>query len=104
MPVIDIDPDSRIISLGRIGGTFHVYNTGQPGGGDTTVAVTIVNVGAWTNIVLRPGHVWSGDARNNPVFIQDSGPSRVQVLTDDAAEAFLARPDPAPLEARHNEG
>ena len=78
--VIDIPPDNRIYSLGKIQGTFHVYNTGNPPGGNTAYELTIVNQNAYQG-VLQPGHTDTFNGGGNAVYIQNHGPSKLQVLT-----------------------
>lgn len=77
--VQNIPPDGRIYNLGRIPGQLHVYNTGRPGGGNTNYHLTIVHVGYFPR-QLPPGHTHSYNAAGNAVYIQNNGPSTLQVL------------------------
>ena len=83
MAVVNIPPDNTIYGLGQINGTMHVYNTNNPPGGNTTYDLTIVNVNHWANVVIQPGHTDPYPAGGNAVYIQNHGPSRLQVLYDD---------------------
>ncbi|MGK3967057.1 hypothetical protein WMF38_23150 [Sorangium sp. So ce118] len=80
MPVVNVAPNSVIYKLGPIPGTMHIYNTGNPGGGATTYNLTILNVGVWTDVVIQTGHTDTYQPNGNVVFIQNLGPSRLQVL------------------------
>ncbi|WP_437862952.1 hypothetical protein [Sorangium sp. So ce363] len=80
MAVVNIPPNQVIYKLGPIPGTMHVYNTGNPGGGATTYNITILNVGAWTDVVIQTGHTDTYQPNGNVVFVQNLGPSRLQVL------------------------
>lgn len=80
MAVVNIPPDGQIRALGQIPGTMHVYNTGNPAGGNSTYSVTILTVNVWLNVVIAQGGTDSYPANNNVTYIQNNGPNRLQVL------------------------
>ena len=80
MSVVNVPPDQQIYNLGIINGTMHVYNTNQPAGAATQYDLTIIHVGYWGNVGILPGHTDSYPAGGNAVYIQNQGPSRLQVL------------------------
>jgi len=80
MAVVNIPPDRRIYDLGLINGSVHVYNTGNPPGGATVYSITILNVGAWTDVPIQIGHTHTYPAGGNRVYVQNMGPSKLQVL------------------------
>ncbi|GAA4375218.1 hypothetical protein [Nocardioides caricicola] len=79
MAVVNIPPDNRIYGLGQVPGTMYVYNMNNPPGA-TTYNLTIVHVNAWVGVVINPGHSDDYPAGGNPTFIQNQGPSVLQVL------------------------
>ena len=80
MAVVNIPPDNQIYGLGQVNGTLHIYNTGNPAGGNTTYDLTIITVNHWANVVIAQGHTDSYGAGGNAVYIQNHGPNRLQVL------------------------
>jgi hypothetical protein len=87
MAVVNVPPDNRIYRIGAVPGTMHVYNVGQPAPPNTTYDVTILNVNVWLNQSLPAGHTHSYPANGNMVFIQNHGPSRLQVLYVDRVQS-----------------
>ncbi|HEX5705831.1 MAG TPA: hypothetical protein VFX96_00935 [Pyrinomonadaceae bacterium] len=86
MAVVNIPPDNQIYNLGIINGTMHVYNTNNPPAAATQYNLTIIHVGNWMNVGILPGHTDSYPAGGNAVYIQNIGPSRLQVLHNDPQE------------------
>ena len=80
--VVNVQPDGRIYNLGRIQHTVHVYDTNIPAGGNTGYQITIVDV-THQNRTIQPGHTHSYSPGGNAVYIQNNGPSRLQVLYAD---------------------
>jgi len=80
MPVINVPPDGQIYGLGQIGGQLHIYNTGNPPGGNTTYNLTILNVGAFMGQLLAPGFMQTFLPAGNITYIQNMGPSKLQAL------------------------
>ena len=78
--VVNIPPNGAIYSLGAINSTLHIYNTGQPGGGNTTYNLTIIAVNVWMGVVTAPGNTQSYNPAGNAVYIQNNGPSQLQAL------------------------
>ncbi|RKG92473.1 hypothetical protein D7V97_40890 [Corallococcus sp. CA053C] len=76
-----IPPDRRIYALGVITGTFHIYNTGRPAGGNTQYHLTITHSG-YSQRSLAPGGTDTFNGGGNTVFIQNDGPSALQVLSN----------------------
>ena len=80
MAVLNIPPNSGIRNLGRLPGTIHIYNTGNPGGAVTTYSMTIIDVGIWEGVRLTRGDQDSYQANGNATYLKNDGPSRLQVL------------------------
>lgn len=82
MAVVNIPPNNNIYALGKIAGALYVYNMGKPRDGNqpTTYSVTITNVNAWPNVQIAIGHMHNYVANNNAAYIQNEGPSTLQVL------------------------
>lgn len=83
MAVVNIPPDGNIYSIGPIDSLMHIYNTDHPHGVVTNYYLTILNVGYYPNVAILPGHTDTYQPAGNKVFIQNNGPSRLQM-------AFLA--------------
>ena len=75
-----IPPDHRIYSLGTIPGVFHIYNTGNLAGGATNYHLTITGVN-YFQPTIAPGYTDTFNAGGNSVYIQNNGPSALQVLS-----------------------
>lgn len=86
MAVVNVPPDGRIYSLGRIVSEMHVYNTNNPPADGTRYYLTIVNVGEYPNVLIQPGHTQTYHPHGNAVYIQNNGPSRLQVLYVDQGQ------------------
>lgn len=103
MAVVNIPPDNRIYNLGRIQSQLHVYNTNNPAAPNTLYNLTIPNVSNWMNRNILPGHTDTYAPAGNAVYIQNQGPSRLQVLYVDTAltpeeaglEVVGAMPEPS---------
>lgn len=79
--VVDIDPDGRICSVGQVNGTLHVYNTGRHASAPSSVYnLTIVGANAWMNVNIAAGATDSYAANGGAVYIQNIGPSALQLL------------------------
>jgi hypothetical protein len=78
--VVNIPPNGAIHSLGVINSTMHIYNTGNPAGGNSTYNLTIVNVNNWMGVVIQQGHTDTYNPAGNAVYIQNNGPNGLQVL------------------------
>lgn len=81
MTVINIPPDGNIYhSPAPVPGTVHVYNVGTPAGPTTTYHLTIPHVVNVMHAHIAPGHTQSYQANGNVVYIQNLGPSKLQLL------------------------
>jgi len=78
--VVNIQPNGTIYGLGAINSTMHIYNTGNPAGGNSTYNLTIINVNNWQGVVIPQGHTDTYQPQGNAVYIQNNGPNRLQVL------------------------
>lgn len=92
--VVNIPAFSPIYQLGAVPSPMHIYNQG---GAQTHYDLTIINVGVWLNVAIQPGHTDTYRPDNNPVFIRNNGPSKLQVLYYPPEEAV------APSEAGWDE-
>lgn len=94
MAVVNIPPDGRIYSLGRVPGTLHVYNRGPNA---SMYNLTIVGVNNWQNINISVGHTNSYLANGNATYIQNLNASgTLQCLWFELAEELT--PEQADLE------
>ncbi|PCI75019.1 MAG: hypothetical protein COB20_13895 [SAR86 cluster bacterium] len=77
--VVNISPDGRAYSLGKINSTMHVYNTNNPPGRVTNYDITITSM-FYRSVDVLPGHSDQYAPNDNAVYIQNNGPSKLQVL------------------------
>ncbi len=86
MAVVNVPANAQIYSLGRITGALHIYNIGNPPG-TTHYNITIVTIGNWNHVPVAPGHSNTYHPAGNAVYLQNMGPSVLQVLYVDQAVA-----------------
>ena len=79
MAVINIPPNNQIYAIGRIQSTLHVYNPGVL----THYSITIIDVNVWINQHIAQGHTDTYHPVGNAVYVQNAGPSMLQVLHAD---------------------
>jgi hypothetical protein len=101
MAVVNIPPDGKIYSLGKVPGTMHVYNRGANA---STYNLTIIHVNNWQNVNIAVGHTDSYPANGNATYIQNQiGGGTLQCLWVGAADGLT--PEQAGLEkAEHMPG